>query len=216
MLLAQLPYPIEKDHGKDLHNWLNRRPCRGRPAHRGRHRQRGRRVGKEPKAHRAGNHHRHRRKPRLSTRESTPWRHVRTSISAAGVSFKLWRAPNRPRVSPGPKKHRDCHHAVRQSPRFSRTRRRGIEPAEDDERKRRKSTRRIGSSKGSTPAASGDGIRQLRGRRGDSPILRADGTVLQKPGYDPLTGILFQPKADFPRVAERPSRAEAGQARDGR
>ena len=57
------------------------------------------------------------------------------------------------------------------------------------------------------------GIRRLEAVV-ETPILRVDGTILQEPGYDPLTGILFQPKAEFPRVAERPSRADAERARD--
>ena len=57
------------------------------------------------------------------------------------------------------------------------------------------------------------GLRQLQAVV-EVPILRADGTVLQEPGYDSLTGILFQPNVTFPRVADHPSRAQAEQARD--
>lgn len=57
------------------------------------------------------------------------------------------------------------------------------------------------------------GIRRLEAVV-EVPTLRADGTVLQEPGYDSLTGILFQPKATFPPVADHPTAAQAKQARD--
>jgi hypothetical protein len=43
----------------------------------------------------------------------------------------------------------------------------------------------------------------------ESPILRADGTVLQTPGYDVSTGILFRPQVTFPPVPDSPTRADA-------
>ena len=46
----------------------------------------------------------------------------------------------------------------------------------------------------------------------ESPILRADGTVLQAPGYDPLTGIVFRPQVSFPRVPEHPTKADVTRA----
>ncbi len=48
----------------------------------------------------------------------------------------------------------------------------------------------------------------------ESPILRADGTVLQAAGYDQSTGIIFRPEGTFPTIREKPSRADAIRARD--
>ena len=48
----------------------------------------------------------------------------------------------------------------------------------------------------------------------ESPVLRADGSVLQTPGYDPLTGIIFRPKGPFPAIPEKPSRADAERTRN--
>lgn len=48
-----------------------------------------------------------------------------------------------------------------------------------------------------------------------SPTLRADGTVLQEPGYDPASGLLYDPgRIDFPKVADAPSKEEATAALD--
>jgi putative DNA primase/helicase len=43
-----------------------------------------------------------------------------------------------------------------------------------------------------------------------APTLRPDGTVLDRPGYDAASGLLFDPLGvDFPRVPERPAREDA-------
>jgi hypothetical protein len=48
-----------------------------------------------------------------------------------------------------------------------------------------------------------------------SPTLRADGTVLQEPGYDPVSGLLYDPgRIAFPEVADAPSREDARAALD--
>lgn len=48
-----------------------------------------------------------------------------------------------------------------------------------------------------------------------SPTLRADGTVLQEPGYDPASGLLYDPgRIAFPEVADEPSKEEALAALD--
>jgi hypothetical protein len=42
------------------------------------------------------------------------------------------------------------------------------------------------------------------------PVLRLDGTVLDNPGFDKQTGILFDPRgADFPEIPAAPTKAEA-------
>lgn len=57
------------------------------------------------------------------------------------------------------------------------------------------------------------GIRQLEAIV-SSPTLRPDGTVLDEPGYDPQTALLYEPTADFPAVPKSPSRADAIRARE--
>ncbi len=39
----------------------------------------------------------------------------------------------------------------------------------------------------------------------ETPVLRPDGTVLQTPGYDRLTGILYRPKEQIPAIADNPT-----------
>jgi hypothetical protein len=45
-----------------------------------------------------------------------------------------------------------------------------------------------------------------------APTLRADGSILQSPGYDDKSGLLYRPSAKFPKVPENPSRADAVKA----
>ncbi|MCC7408907.1 MAG: bifunctional DNA primase/polymerase, partial [Phycisphaeraceae bacterium] len=45
------------------------------------------------------------------------------------------------------------------------------------------------------------GIRHLRGVS-DVPILRPDGSLWQTPGYDEQTGVLYEPAATFPVIAD--------------
>lgn len=43
-----------------------------------------------------------------------------------------------------------------------------------------------------------------------SPTLRADGSVLQEPGYDVVSGLLYDPgRVQFPAIADAPSREQA-------
>ncbi len=46
----------------------------------------------------------------------------------------------------------------------------------------------------------------------EAPSLRADGTVIEVPGYDTTTGFLFAPACDFPPVPESPTQADAAAA----
>ena len=39
----------------------------------------------------------------------------------------------------------------------------------------------------------------------ECPVLRADGSVLQTPGYDPASGLVYLPSDDFQPVIERPT-----------
>jgi hypothetical protein len=39
----------------------------------------------------------------------------------------------------------------------------------------------------------------------ESPLLRPDGSVLQEPGYDEMTGVLYLPNARFPQIPLQPT-----------
>jgi hypothetical protein len=41
------------------------------------------------------------------------------------------------------------------------------------------------------------------------PTLRPDGTVIQNPGYDQRTGLLFAPDGKYPPIPEEPTRDDA-------
>ncbi len=43
----------------------------------------------------------------------------------------------------------------------------------------------------------------------EAPILRPDGSILDTPGYDDRTGLLYEPGAEFSPVPDRPTRADA-------
>jgi len=43
----------------------------------------------------------------------------------------------------------------------------------------------------------------------EAPVVRADGTVLQTPGFDPSTGLLFASSCKFDPVPDKPSRDDA-------
>jgi hypothetical protein len=43
----------------------------------------------------------------------------------------------------------------------------------------------------------------------ESPTLRADGTILDRPGYDPGTGLIYEPVAQYPAVPEKPTQEDA-------
>tara|TARA_R110002072_G_scaffold303108_2_gene493855 strand:+ start:15314 stop:17941 length:2628 start_codon:yes stop_codon:yes gene_type:complete len=45
-----------------------------------------------------------------------------------------------------------------------------------------------------------------------TPTLRPDGSVIQTPGYDELTGFLYKPTCEFPEVPEHPTKAETAAA----
>ncbi|MBE3098077.1 MAG: hypothetical protein IMZ44_13245 [Planctomycetes bacterium] len=46
----------------------------------------------------------------------------------------------------------------------------------------------------------------------DAPVLRPDGTIWQKPGYDSATGVLFESNQTFPPVPEQPTIDDARRA----
>ena len=48
-----------------------------------------------------------------------------------------------------------------------------------------------------------------------TPTMRRDGTILQTPGFDPSSGLLFEPNGvTYPEVPEAPTRDQALEARD--
>ena len=51
-------------------------------------------------------------------------------------------------------------------------------------------------------------VPELRGVR-ESPTLRADGSILQTPGYDEKTGLWYEPRSIYPVIPENPTRADA-------
>jgi hypothetical protein len=48
----------------------------------------------------------------------------------------------------------------------------------------------------------------------DCPVIRPDGTILDRPGYDPATALLLESQATFPPIPDNPSREDAVAARD--
>lgn len=54
----------------------------------------------------------------------------------------------------------------------------------------------------------GDAIRRIAAVT-TSPTFRPDGTVVQTPGYDAGSGLLYRPSIRFPSVPDRPSRSDA-------
>ncbi len=56
-------------------------------------------------------------------------------------------------------------------------------------------------------------LKELRGIV-QAPTIRPDGTVLQTPGFDAQSGILYLPNADFPPVPAHPTKADALAALD--
>jgi hypothetical protein len=57
------------------------------------------------------------------------------------------------------------------------------------------------------------GIRRLEGVV-EVPVLRTDGSILQAPGYDEATGLLFQPRQEFAEIPQRPTLADAERAKE--
>lgn len=55
------------------------------------------------------------------------------------------------------------------------------------------------------------GIRHLDGLS-DTPVLRPDGSMWQRAGYDSVTGVLYSPVTNYPPVPEDPSEAEVAAA----
>ena len=48
----------------------------------------------------------------------------------------------------------------------------------------------------------------------DYPVLRPDGTILSRQGYDPETGLLLETTGTFPTIPNHPTRSEVVTARD--
>lgn len=52
------------------------------------------------------------------------------------------------------------------------------------------------------------GVRPLEGIT-ECPVLRPDGTVLDVPGYDQVTGLFYEPNVDFPPIPSEPTLDDA-------
>lgn len=46
----------------------------------------------------------------------------------------------------------------------------------------------------------------------ESPVLRPDGSLLERPGYDDATGLLYQPNARYPAAIASPTKEDAAKA----
>ena len=46
----------------------------------------------------------------------------------------------------------------------------------------------------------------------ECPVLRADGSVLQRPGYDPASGLMYAPSDVFLTVPEQPTAGQVEEA----
>jgi hypothetical protein len=57
----------------------------------------------------------------------------------------------------------------------------------------------------------GGSIRPLTGVV-QSPTIRADGSIIQQAGYDEASGLIYRPNAEFPQLAENPTREDAQRA----
>ena len=42
----------------------------------------------------------------------------------------------------------------------------------------------------------------------EAPALRADGSILDRPGYDEASGLLYEPNAEYPLIPEKPSKRD--------
>ncbi|WP_168564338.1 hypothetical protein [Crateriforma spongiae] len=57
----------------------------------------------------------------------------------------------------------------------------------------------------------GGAVRPLSGIV-ESPTIRVDGSIVQTPGYDPQTGLIFRPSVAFPNVPDNPTKDDAAKA----
>lgn len=48
----------------------------------------------------------------------------------------------------------------------------------------------------------------------ESPTLRVDGSIIQTPGYDDATGLIYRPSATYPQIVESPTQQQAQEAVD--
>lgn len=57
----------------------------------------------------------------------------------------------------------------------------------------------------------GGAVRPLSGIV-ESPTIRVDGSIVQTPGYDSQTGLIYRPSVKFPKVPDEPTKADAAKA----
>ena len=209
VLLAQLPYQIEKDHGKDLRDWLERGPQAGRPAHRGRHRRASRGLGDEDQEDATTN-------ARSSSARTRP-RVIDEAIAVLARQDELYqRGACLVQVTEGTEPPRGIARA-KDAPRIALARHARIRellaagadwlrPTGDGELEQVHPPDWV--VKGIDARGQWQGIRRLESVV-EVPVLRADGSIVQTPGYDESTGLLFQPQIAFPPVADAPTPDDA-------
>jgi hypothetical protein len=199
VLLAQLPFPIEKDHGKDLRDWLNE----------------GHKIEELPAVAVTAE-----RQIIIGTDES---RVIDEAIKALATRENIYQRDGcLVQIVEGRKPPRGIARP-KDAPRialmrFARIRELladaavWLPPSDGDDE-----PAPIHPPDWAVKAVDARGqwseIRRLEAVV-ESPILRADGTVLQIAGYDESTGIIFRPEGAFPAISEKPSRTDAISARD--
>jgi phage/plasmid primase-like uncharacterized protein len=211
VLLAQLPYPVEKDHGKDLRDWLNEgHALADLPTVA---------VTPEQAAEWAKKQKPTEREIIVGTDES---RVVDEAIEGLATRENIYqRGGCIVHIVEGTEPPRGIARP-KESPRivvmsFARIRELSADAAawyregngEDEERERIHPP--DWTIKAIVARGQWSGIRRLEAVV-ESPILRADGTVLQDSGFDAHTGIFFRPQIAFPRINDHPTKADAVRA----
>ena len=212
VLLAQLPYPIEKDHGRDLRDWQNE----------------GHAVADLPTvavtAEQASEWAK--AKPSKGGRsiiiDTDETRVIDEGIAVLARQGELYqRGGCLVQVTEGVEPPRGIARA-KDAPRIALARYARIRellaagaewlrPAGEDQFERVHPPEWV--VKGIDARGQWRGIRRLESVV-EVPVLRADGTILQTPGYDESTGILFRPQIEFQRVPDSLTLIEAKFALD--
>ena len=215
VLLAQLPYPVEKDHGRDLRDWiLEGKTIVDLPTAAVTAEQAVQWQAKKPSSRKSAEKEIvvgtdesrviDEAIEALATRENVHQRggclvHI---VEGTEPPLGIARPKEAPRIA---------------TMRFARIRELladaavWLRPAGEGEMERIHPPDWV--VKGIDARGQWSGIRRLEAVV-ESPVLRTDGTVLQTPGYDPLTGIVFRPQCNFPEIPNKPTRDCAVRARD--
>ena len=200
VMVAQLPYPIEKTHGRDLRDWLNEgNKLEDLPA--------------EPVADKWARQIVVDIDEARIIDEAVEALAARDDIYQRGSSLvhivsssKPPKGISRPAESPRivPVREPRIQELLADSARW-------LAPSEEDGLKQVHPPR--WAVKGVVARDQWPKIRRLEAIV-ESPVLRADGTVLQEPGYDPSTGIFLKPSCAYPEIPARPTHDRAVAACD--